>query len=283
MVAVAYAALAGMLLGWLGLRGQVLTHGGAVALLVAIVAICWFGDWVLGAPLLATLLGMGFWARFRRETRRTLGQIEAGAVTQGAANTAARLGWALALSALYRFSQGHPYILVAYVGALAATGADAWATDVGVHSPRRPRLLISGQEVQPGTPGGVSALGTVGALGASWLVGFVGLAAEALRATVNHLILDRAFLWLPAAAMLGGVVASLTDSLLGSAAQGLYYCESCQCYTEGAIHECGHEAQPVRGWRWLTSDGVDLICSVVGAAVAAVCATYSTSERWGRR
>src|SRR5207302_8417141 len=47
-------------------------------------------------------------------------------------------------------------------GAIAAAAADTWATEIGAYSPFPPRLIPSGGRGTRGTPGGITALGTLG-------------------------------------------------------------------------------------------------------------------------
>lgn len=95
----------------------------------------------------------------------------------------------------------------AAAGAIAAATADTWATEIGSFSRTRPRLITTGAAVAPGTSGGVTLLGTGGALAGAGLIGVLaavlapGGAAGALSITI---------------AGFGGM---LGDSLLGAAVQ----------------------------------------------------------------
>jgi len=90
-----------------------------------------------------------------------------------------------------------------------------------------------------------------------------------IQAQSRDMVWDRALVWLPVAATAGGMAGSLVDSFLGATAQGIYYCEACKAETDQRVHSCGEVARQVRGWAWLTNDGIDLVSSIVGAAVAA--------------
>jgi uncharacterized protein (TIGR00297 family) len=151
------------------------------------------------------------------------------------------------------------WIWAAYIGAMAAVNADTWATEIGVLNPSLPRLVTTWKPVERGTSGAVSRLGTLAALGGSALVGLAAVLVS------SQLPLGVALL----AACLGGLAGSFFDSLLGATVQSIYYCPSCQKETERhPRHVCGSPTRHLRGWRWLDNDGVNFLCSLVGAIVA---------------
>ena len=151
------------------------------------------------------------------------------------------------------------WIWAAYIGAMAAVNADTWATEIGVLNPSLPRLVTTWKPVERGTSGAVSRLGTLAALGGSALVGLAAVLVS------SQLPLGVALL----AACLGGLAGSFFDSFLGATVQSIYYCPSCQKETERhPRHVCGSQTRHLRGWRWLDNDGVNFLCSLVGAIVA---------------
>jgi len=124
-------------------------------------------------------------------------------------------------------------------------------------APRPPRSIINWRMVPAGTSGGVTTLGLLGAvLGAA----FIEMTAVLLR-------------WPHAAAvaaLAGGVAGSLADSLLGAMVQQRRRCDACGTATERAVHDCGAATRVDGGWAWLDNDGVNFVCTAVGAAVACV-------------
>jgi uncharacterized protein (TIGR00297 family) len=272
----------GGLLAWLGYRAQLLLPGGALAVLLVMVIISLTGGWVWSLTLLVTLSSIGVWARFRRGFKSTINERFRERARLGWLQVLARIGWPVALALLYGLFTPERGVFVAYIGALAATAADAWGTELGVLSNQQPRLLISRIQVPAGTAGAISILGLVAGVAASWLIGFTGLLLTAVEAWLDQLAVAPALFWLPVAAMVGGMAGSLTDSLLGATAQGITYCEHCKERSEYRVHSCGRTTQPVRGWAWLTNDGVNLVCSLVGAAVTAGALTWLArfSGRW---
>ncbi|NBC16741.1 MAG: DUF92 domain-containing protein [Bacteroidetes bacterium] len=151
-----------------------------------------------------------------------------------------------------------------FLGAFAAATADTWATELGALSTARPRLLTTGARVPTGTSGAVSLAGTAASvLGAATiaLVAWPFLAALAL--TDNPMMM---MLVVTGA----GVAGALTDSLLGATVQAQFVDPQTGIETERPPPSNG-AAKPVRGWRWLHNDQVNLIGTATGAAVALAC------------
>jgi uncharacterized protein (TIGR00297 family) len=149
----------------------------------------------------------------------------------------------------------------AYAGAIATVNADTWATELGVLSRTPPRLITSGEVVERGASGGVSALGSLASLGGALLVAVLATLFAGRAGAAPWPVL-------PAAA-LGGLAGAFFDSLLGASVQAIYYCPGCDKETERhPQHSCGAPTFHLRGWRWLDNDLVNFIASVVGALVA---------------
>ena len=161
----------------------------------------------------------------------------------------------------FAFFSGQPIIWFTYAGAMATVNADTWATELGVLNPRRPRLLTTGQPVEPGTSGAISLYGTLATLAGAALIGLVGAVFSPAGERVPLIL----------AATLGGVCGSLFDSLLGATLQAIYHCPQCDKETERhPLHTCGTETIQSRGWGWLNNDLVNLLASLMGALVAAI-------------
>ncbi len=263
-VALLLELAAGALVGWAGHALGTLTAGAALVLALVSAFCSVSGGWAWGAVLLLAVLSNCLWQRYRNSR---LPGARAGRV--GWVGLSASLVWPVVLAGMHRLLGAGGYA-AAFVGALAALTADGWATHLGMLSRQPPRLLLLRRRVAPGTPGAVTLMGHIAALNGAWLVGLAAMyllvAQSALQPPGGW---DRALRWLPLCATLGGLAGCLVDSFLGATAQALYHCEQCDAYSETPVHDCGRPAVPVRGWPWLTHDGVNLVSTVVGAAVSA--------------
>ena len=148
---------------------------------------------------------------------------------------------------------------LAFAGALAAANADTWATELGILSPRPPRLITSWRPVSKGTSGGVSLVGTLASAAGAALV---GLAAWLFSPGASG--------WLLAVVTLAGLAGSLVDSVLGATVQAIYYDPLRKKETEKVVlTEDGTQATPMRGQAWINNDVVNFTATVIGGLTAA--------------
>ncbi len=265
------------LIGWAAYRRGALSRSGVLGALIVGTAIFGFGGWVWGLLLIAFFVLSSLLShykeaakarlaaeKFDKGSRRDIGQALANG---GAGALIAALAWLL---------YPQPVMFAAFVGAMATVNADTWATEIGVLSGQPPRLLTTLRPVEPGTSGGVSALGTLATVAGGLAIGLTALAllaAGRLAAGPGFEALGSPglapALWLLPVSAVGGLAGSLFDSLLGATAQAIYTCPACQKETEKRIHTCGTPTRQTRGWRWLNNDLVNFISSLFGATAAA--------------
>ena len=146
----------------------------------------------------------------------------------------------------------------AFVGSLAAAGADTWATELGMLAGRQPRLITTLRPVAAGTSGGITPEGLAASLGGALVVGLAWWLAGGRGAGVR-------------VALVAGASGSLVDSVLGATLQALYRCQACGAATEEPRHtRCAQPAGLVRGHVWITNDTVNAVATLTGAAVASL-------------
>lgn len=258
-------------LAWLGHRLGTHAFSGVLAMIACYLISSLGGGWVWGALVLLFFSSTIVWSHFGRNSKAILLDRLLGQARIGWQQVTAQLGWGCVLALLSILGRHGIGFTGAFVGVIAAANADTWATEIGVLSRHKPRLVNNGHLVLAGTHGAVSLLGLVSAGGGAWLAGFTALAFYFIIAMFDERTWTGTLLLLPIGAMLGGLVGSVVDSFLGAVAQGMYYCEHCQRVSEDAVHHCGLPARQTRGWSWLSSQGVDLVGSLVSAAVTTSC------------
>lgn len=232
-----------------GYLARALTRGGAVAATLVGTAILWrtgvpglaaLGAFFIGASLVSRLApDAGVRALDAKGTTRDPWQV----LANGGGAAAAALLAGTAEAALW-----------AVTASLAAAAADTWATSTGGWSRSPPRHVLTWKKVPPGTSGGVTLLGSVGALAGALTVGAAaGLAGG-----------SAALLPLALTIGMGGM---FLDSVAGALLQGKFHCDTCAQATEQRVHRCGAPTRRVAGLPWLTNDGVNALATIAAAVL----------------
>lgn len=237
-------------------RRHTLSRSGAAAGLVAGV-ICTAAGWSWAILLVTLFVSANALSRYRRQTKaaRMADMVEKGGerdAWQVAANGG--LFAALAVAALVHPS---PVWLPLAAGAIAASTADTWATEIGMLAAHPPKLITTGRTVPAGTSGGVTWMGSLASLAGAMCTGALALVLG----------------WgVPAAlaAVAGGVAGSLVDSIAGATFQRRQWCDQCSRPTERLVHSCGSTTRPDGGIGWVNNDAVNAISSLTGAVVGSV-------------
>jgi uncharacterized protein (TIGR00297 family) len=195
---------------------------------------------------------------FEKGSQRDMGQVFANG----------GIGWLLMI--WYSFvtdSTLRDLIYIGYLGTIAAVQADTWATEIGtmVRNPK-PISIVNFKPVPAGTSGGITFIGTIGALlGACVICASAWLSNWEKMAELGALY---------SFALIGGsgLLASLVDSFLGATLQAQYYDPIRQKITERthSLKEDGSliENELQKGYRWMDNDLVNFICGMTGAGMA---------------
>jgi uncharacterized protein (TIGR00297 family) len=258
------AALAAAIAGAAWRAGSLRRSGALAATLLGTVAIA--AGWRWGALLIAyfvTASALSRWGE-RAKAERT-GPVVAKGGARDAVQVAAN-GGAFAVAALATVILGaSPLWAGVGAGALAASSADTWGTEVGTLVGGTPRAILGWRPVPPGTSGGVSLAGSVACVGGALFVAALATLLGWPRAVA-------------AGAFVGGVLGALADSLLGATLQERRWCERCNVGTERAEHSCGASTVHRDGLRWLENDRVNFIASLVGAAAGGLLAWWASAS-----
>jgi len=278
------SALVGLVAYW---RGSLSKSGVAGAILTGTI-IFGLGGWAWGILLIVFFVSSSALSHYKESLKESLAEKFSKGHRRDLAQTLAN-GGAGALIVIANALWPHPAWWAAFVGALATVNADTWATELGVLSKARPRLVINGKQVEVGTSGGVTLTGALAALGGAMLIAIMGAVwggpwepnrvyttwnTQPVPGVILEPLSPTALMWMGFfrvlwIASLAGLFGSLFDSFLGATVQAMYFCDHCVKETERRpTHTCGNSTRRLRGWRWLDNDWVNFLSSVVGAAVA---------------
>jgi uncharacterized protein (TIGR00297 family) len=227
------------------------TSGAVAATLVGAVAIA--AGWSWGILLIAYFIAASALSKLGERRKADLVASIVEKDDERDARQVLANGGVYALAALGYLVWHSPQWYALGIGALAASAADTWATEIGTLAGRNPRSIVSGQPVPAGTSGGVTVIGTIASVGGAL---FIAAGAAIARWPVPF-----------TAIALGGLAGAMADSVLGATLQTRRWCDVCSKATERAVHSCGNRTRRTGGLRGFDNDAVNAVCSGVGALV----------------
>lgn len=245
------AALFGFIMAAASYVFRFLTLSGSIATFLLAVIIYGIGGWQWSIPIVTFFLLSSLLSKIGHSRKGRFDQVFEKSSTRDWAQVLANGGAAALaiLSGLFPIYDFYPL----YLGALAAVTADTWGTEIGVLANGTTISVMTFRPVARGTSGGISENGTLG--------GVIGAMVIAASGYLWYTELRTAIV-----VMVGGVVGSLVDSLLGATMQVQYRCVVCGKTTERSAH-CNQATERIRGVRWIGNDVVNGLCALAGAVV----------------
>jgi uncharacterized membrane protein len=157
-----------------------------------------------------------------------------------------------------------------FVGAIATTAADTLASEIGVFSKSKPRLITNlRRKVPRGTIGAVSLLGEGVAVLAGVFIGGIALIfALVAPAWVPIYNMEQLIMIFPLA-VLTAFMGCNFDSLIGALVQNRYVCEICGAIVDKEFH-CDYETKYVGGFKSFSNAHVNFGSSGMGATIGIV-------------
>ncbi len=148
-----------------------------------------------------------------------------------------------------------PMLFSAFIASIAAANADTWASEIGSLSKKRPFLITSFKQVDPGTSGAVSSLGTIAALFGSIFI-----------CLLSYLYWDLS-IYITVLLVIVGFAGNLMDTILGATVQVSFKCKVCNVETEKTIH-CDLRTLHHKGYQTINNDLVNFLSILFSAILA---------------
>lgn len=245
-------------LGALKLRA--IDGSGALAGIVITLVVFLSGGLLWLVVMVAFFVVSSLLTRFRYDYKKRLDSAQEKGGQRSWPNTVANGGVGAIIALVFLYHE-NDVLVIAYLASIAAGMADTVATEVGLLSKSKPRLIVRPSKiVEPGTSGGVTALGELVALGSALGIAILGVAIS-IVGNQNQIIA----LFVLVSVTIGAFLGTALDSLLGATLQGLRRCVVCGHLTESKVH---HEkvAPLVKGSLYIDNNVVNFI-GICGAAL----------------
>ncbi|MBI2183814.1 MAG: DUF92 domain-containing protein [Thaumarchaeota archaeon] len=237
---------------------KALNLGGSLAGICIAFAIFFGGGWSWLGLLLVFFSLATFFTKFRRDYKSSWGTVHEQETVRGVRNAVAN-GIVAAAAAVAEGLTGGNVFTALFLGALATSTADTLATEIGLLSKEKPRLITRlGTTVSPGTSGGITLVGTLVGMAFAILISIIAAAINAADVSPAKTLL---------AGSVGGVAGMLADSFLGASLQARYRCGVCGEVSESPRHH-RVKGDAVTGVGWVENNMVNFLSTVVGALVA---------------
>lgn len=152
-------------------------------------------------------------------------------------------------------------LFYAFIASIAAANADTWASEIGSVSRKKPFLITNFRQVDPGTSGAVSSLGTIAALFGSLFICLLSNLYWGLPMYITVLL------------VIFGFAGNLMDTILGATIQVSFKCKICNVETEKSIH-CQHKTLQYKGYGYFNNDTVNLLSILFSAIITAISFQY---------
>jgi len=231
---------------------RALSPDGAMGAFILGMFIFGIGGWKFVIPLVLFFVVSSLLSKIakksKEERRLSFGKGSQRDVVQVYANGGIPL-----LITIWWFYEPSDILYFSYLASVAAATADTWATEIGFFSRAKPRDSVTFRKLESGTSGGITLLGSAGAL----------LGAAAIAASAWFFIKDLEVITF---VVVAGFTGSLFDSVLGATIQASYSCSGCNKRVEVAPH-CNGEATLMSGSRFINNDTVNLFCTLAGGVI----------------
>ncbi|HZW56152.1 MAG TPA: DUF92 domain-containing protein [Nitrososphaerales archaeon] len=227
-----------------------------------------FVTFVAGGPswlviVVVFFVGSSILTRFRYDYKVKLGSAQEKGGTRSWPNTVANGGVA-ALLAVAEVASHRDIFVIGFLTSVAAALADTVATEVGLLSRSKPRLITDIRRfVAAGTSGGVSSLGEGASIASAFVIVGLGGLLSIIGGSSGIPIVPAAV-----SIVVGAIAGTTFDSLLGATIEATRKCVVCAAYTQSAYHH-DRETVLIKGSKYVDNNMVNVL-GIIGGVVVGV-------------
>ena len=246
-----------IILGLISFRLKLVDLSGLISGLIISFLLLFFGGWRwLLILLFFHFLSSGF-TKYGYEYKNNVSGAQVKGGARSWKNVIANSLIAVLMS-LFEWSSTADIFIAGFIGTISTSTADTLATEIGLLSSKKPRLITNlNEEVDAGTSGGVTILGVIASI-----TGSISIAIVSYILGLGTLSLLKTLL----ISLLSGTMGSFADSLLGARLQRIFKCEKCGKTTE-LLNHCGSKTTHLRGYQWIDNNIVNILATLVGAII----------------
>ncbi|HZE79128.1 MAG TPA: DUF92 domain-containing protein [Nitrososphaeraceae archaeon] len=252
-----------IVMAFLAYRIKVIDKNGAIAAVPIGFIVLYLGSASWFFVLAFFLVVASLFTKYKYRQKQKMGISEENGGARGWKNVVANGAPPAIFAILYYFSNSNIIFTLSFVGAISFALSDTVATEVGLLSKTKPRCILTGLQLDRGQSGGVTIQGEIAAVGSSLLIGAI------CGILLSDNILSFQMLTILSSAIVGGLVSTNIDSILGATIQAKYRCINCRKYLEKRAMHCNFLTVQEKGVSLIDNNVVNLLSAVLGAAVSA--------------
>ena len=191
--------------------------------------------------------------RFKQKRKKGLAQEKDG--IRSWENVLAN-GFAFSLfGTIYHYTNNELF-LFAFIASIAIATGDTLATEIGLLSSNKPKLITNFKDVEAGKSGGITILGIFASI--------IGIIIIIISSLVIGFVLNYYSIF---AIIIGSFVGILIDSIIGATIQAQYYCVDCKKYSELQYHH-KKKNELTKGYSFIDNNIVNLLSTTIGSVLS---------------
>ncbi|MFH0733808.1 MAG: DUF92 domain-containing protein [bacterium] len=238
-------------------RVKFLTLNGAAVTFLLAGFLFGLGSWKWSLPILTFFILSSVLSKIRKKKNTSVELYFEKSGTRDYLQVIANGGLGGILVILYNLFPNEIWYLI-YVSSIAAVCADTWATEIGTYKKTSTFNILTLKRTEQGVSGGISWIGTFGALLGTIIISISGL-FWIQNNLVDYIII----------VVIAGMFGCFLDSFLGASIQAQYKCNVCGKNTERVMH-CGKKTVLGNGYSWINNDFVNLFSGIAGGLVSLI-------------